>query len=177
MAAAFAIDGDDATRWGGAFSPGHWLQVDLGRVATVAGALIHWDSGFAAAYLIQGSRDGHDWFTAFETSDAKGGIDYVFFPAAQARYLRLASVPRTADWGVSVFEFEPLSARDVPRISGLVAGRECAIRFLGREHPSRSPVSSIDRALVTSTAASRLPGAMQRPVTSSHSRHFPVIHF
>jgi hypothetical protein len=40
MAAAFAIDGDDKTRWGGAFSAGHWLQLDLGRVATVTGALI-----------------------------------------------------------------------------------------------------------------------------------------
>ncbi|HET7778612.1 MAG TPA: discoidin domain-containing protein, partial [Rudaea sp.] len=122
MASAFAIDGNDATRWGGAFSAGHWLQVDLGSVASVAGALIHWDSGFAAAYLIQGSRDGHDWFTAYETSDAQGGIDYVFFPPVQARYLRLASVPRTADWGVSVFEFEPLSMRDAPRISGLASG-------------------------------------------------------
>src|SRR5258705_8050600 len=54
MSAAFAIDGDDKTRWGGAFSAGHWLQLDLGREATVAGALIQWDSGFAAAYLIQG---------------------------------------------------------------------------------------------------------------------------
>ena len=122
MAAAFAIDGDDATRWGGAFSAGHWLQVDVGSVASIGGALIHWDSGFAAAYLIQGSRDGHDWITAFETSDAQGGIDYVFFPVVQARYLRLASVPRTADWGVSVFEFEPLPARDAPRISGFAAG-------------------------------------------------------
>ena len=101
MASAFAIDGNVTTRWGGAFSAGHWLQVDLGSVASVAGALIRWDSGFAAAYLIQGSRDGHDWFTAYETSDAQGGIDYVFFPPVQTRYLRLASVPRTADWGVS----------------------------------------------------------------------------
>ncbi|HEX3122801.1 MAG TPA: discoidin domain-containing protein, partial [Rhodanobacteraceae bacterium] len=126
MAAAFAIDGNDTTRWGGAFSAGHWLQVDLGRVASVAGALIHWDSGFAAAYRIQASRDGQDWFTAYETSDAQGGIDYVFFPAVQARFLRLASVPRTADWGVSVFEFEPLSAHDAPRISGLAADGNAA---------------------------------------------------
>ena len=126
MAAAFAIDGNDTTRWGGAFSAGHWLQVDLGSVASVAGALIRWDSGFAAAYLIQASRDGHDWFTAYETSDAQGGIDYVFFPAVQARFLRLSSVPRTADWGVSVFEFEPLSAHDAPRIRGLAAGGDAA---------------------------------------------------
>jgi len=28
MASAFAIDGNVTTRWGGAFSAGHWLQVD-----------------------------------------------------------------------------------------------------------------------------------------------------
>ena len=37
-----------------------------------------------------------------------------------------ASVPRTADWGVSVFEFEPLSAREAPRIGGLAAGNNPA---------------------------------------------------
>lgn len=156
MASAFAIDGNDATRWGGAFSAGHWLQVDLGSVASVAGALIHWDSGFAAAYLIQGSRDGHDWFTAYETSDAQGGIDYVFFPPVQARYLRLASVPRTADWGVSVFEFEPLSMRDAPRISGLASGGDPATlwspgpaRPLARTHGTNELLIELPRALPT----------------------------
>jgi F5/8 type C domain-containing protein len=119
MAAAFAIDGDDKTRWGGSFSPGHWLQIDLGRPASIGGALIHWDSGFAAAYFIQSSLDGQAWTNAYETSDSQGGIDYVFFPAVRARYLRLASVPRTADWGVSVFEFEPLAAHDAPQIAGI----------------------------------------------------------
>ena len=118
MAPAFAIDGNDQTRWGGAFSAGHWFQLDLGRESPVAGALIHWDSGFAAAYSIQVSSDGQTWKTAFETGDGRGGIDYVFFPPSQARYLRLASAPRTADWGVSVFEFEPLSTRDAPRLIG-----------------------------------------------------------
>jgi hypothetical protein len=51
MPPAFAIDGNASTKWGGAFSPGHWLQVDLSRTAAIGGALIHWDSAFAAAYL------------------------------------------------------------------------------------------------------------------------------
>ncbi|MEO8460903.1 MAG: discoidin domain-containing protein, partial [Dokdonella sp.] len=119
MAAAFAIDGNDKTRWGGGFAKGDWFQVDLGRATKVAGALIHWDSGFAAAYFIQSSLDGAHWQNAHETHDSLGGIDYVFFPAVQARYLRLTSMPRTADWGVSVFEFEPLALDDAPRITGL----------------------------------------------------------
>ncbi len=118
MAPRFAIDGDPETKWGGAFSPGHWLQVDLGREASIGGAMIRWDSAFAAAYLIQASSDGETWRTVFETSDSLGGIEYAVFAPVTARYLRLASVPRTADWGVSVFEFEPLAADAAPRAAG-----------------------------------------------------------
>lgn len=123
LAPAHAIDGDPKTRWGGAFSPGHWLQVDLGRESSVGGVLIHWDSGFATSYTLQTSVDGKRWQVAYTSTDSRGDTDYLFFPAAKARYVRLASMPRTADWGVSVFEFEPLAAGDAARISGL-AGRD-----------------------------------------------------
>ena len=118
LAPANAIDSDETTRWGGSFSADNWLQVDMGQAAAVGGVRIHWDSGFAQSYSIQTSLDGKTWKQAYATTDSKGGTDYIFFPQVQARYLRLASAPRTADWGVSVFEFEPLSAEDSPRIEG-----------------------------------------------------------
>jgi hypothetical protein len=126
MPPAFAIDGDDSTRWGGAFSPGNWLQLDFGRAAIVAGAIIRWDYGFATAYQIESSLDGRQWHAAFKTSDAQGGLDYVFFPPVSARYLRLASTPQTTDGGVAVFEFEPLSADDAPQVVGLAGGADPA---------------------------------------------------
>jgi hypothetical protein len=132
MEPAFAIDGDASTKWGGAFSPGHWLQVDLSRTAAIGGVLIHWDSAFAAAYLILSSEDGQHWRTAYETTDSQGGMDYVFFPAVHARYLRLASAPRTSDWGVSVFEFEPLAVNESPRITGLETGDDPAALWSAR---------------------------------------------
>jgi len=121
LAPAHAIDGDETTRWGGAFSPGHWLQVDLGRPADVAGVRLHWDSGFAVGYRIQASRDGNTWDDVYTSTDSRGATDYLFFPTRQARYLRLASPERTADWGVSVLEFEPLSAATAARLVGLPA--------------------------------------------------------
>ena len=48
LAPEHGIDADETTRWGGSFSPGHWFQVDLGKVTKVGGVRIHWDSGFAA---------------------------------------------------------------------------------------------------------------------------------
>jgi hypothetical protein len=132
LAAAHAIDGDETTRWGGAFSANHWFQVDLGRVARVGGARIHWDSGFAASYTIQTSTDGKTWHQAYATTDSLGGTEYLFFPVTDARYLRLASMPRTADWGVSVFEFEPLSADDAARVTGLAGhGDPASVWFAG----------------------------------------------
>jgi hypothetical protein len=131
MAAAFAIDGDTATRWGGGFSPGNWFQVDLGRAASVGGVLIRWDSGAARAYSIEDSIDGRKWHTAFKTSDATAGTEYIFFPAVEARYVRLASPARTADWGISMFEFEPLAQRDAPRISGATPAADAAALWLG----------------------------------------------
>jgi hypothetical protein len=126
LASSLAIDGDIKTRWGGPFSAGHWLQVDLGRKASIGGLMIRWDSGFAASYLIQSSTNGKQWRTAFETSDSPGDIEYVFFPIVEARYLRLASKPRTADWMASMFEFEPIAASAVPRIQGITPGDAAA---------------------------------------------------
>ena len=138
MEPALAIDGDESTRWGGAFSPGQWLQVDLSRTATIGGVLIHWDSAFAGAYLILSSEDGQHWQTAYETADSQGGRDYVLFPAVRARYLRLVSGPHTTDWGVSVFEFEPLAARESPRITGLKTSDDPAALWSARRRPASS---------------------------------------
>ena len=119
LAPEHAIDTDETTRWGGAFSPGNWFQVDLGKVARVGGVRIHWDSGFAAAYSVQVSVDGKGFRPVYTVADAPGGTEYLVFPAVDARYVRLAAPSRTADWGVSVFEFEPFAAADAARITGL----------------------------------------------------------
>lgn len=137
MAPAFSIDGDPTTRWGGAFAAQHWLQVDLSAPTSVGGVLLHWDSGFAASYRILASVNGQEWETVFETTDGQGGIDYVFFPAVNARYLRLASMPLSADWGVSVFEFEPLATDQAPRITGLSKGVDPATVWGGSAIPPR----------------------------------------
>ena len=114
---AFGIDGDPATRWSGGFKSGDWYQVDLGSLAAIGGIKLAWgDYGYPRGYLIEYSVDGTQWHTAFETSDGLGGTEYVLFPQVRARYLRLTSPKRTADWGVAVYEFEPLAPSAVPRL-------------------------------------------------------------
>jgi len=137
MAAPMAIDGDLATRWGGAFSANHWLQIDLSAESDVAGMVVHWDSGFAANYRVLTSVNGRDWVTVFEATDGQGGVDYVFFPSVRARYLRLASTPLNAELGVSVFEIEPVCGTEAPRISGLSKGLDPATVWGGGVTPPR----------------------------------------
>ena len=119
MAIAHLIDGDPKTVTGGAFSPGHWFQVDLGKPSTLSGARITWDVSNPEGYSLQTSLDGKRWDTAYTMRDSLGGIETVPFAPRQARYLRLASPDRTSDWGVSIFELEPLDARTSARIPGL----------------------------------------------------------
>jgi hypothetical protein len=155
MASARAIDGDATTRWGGAITSEQWLQIDLGKAASVGGVLLHWDREFAANYRILVSSDGRAWQTAFETSDGQGGIDYVFFPVVQARYLRLVSQPLSADWGIALFEFEPLAAAAAPRVEGLSAGSDPAVVWSGNLtsprslEPARNVLITLPRPLPT----------------------------
>ena len=149
-ASAFAIDGDLGTHWGGAFSAEQWLQIDLGKAASLGGALVHWDSrnghrhsDFAASYRVLVSNDGRTWKTVYETEDGQGDLDYVFFPVVDARYLRLVARPLSADWGISLFELEPLAAAEAPRVEGLSTGSDPAAIWGG----SNAAPAAVSRAL------------------------------
>jgi hypothetical protein len=100
----------------------------------LGGVVLHWDTAFAVTYLLQSSLDGVRWSDAFESTDSAGATDYVFFPAVNARYLRVAATPRTADWGVNLFEIEPIAAADVPTIVGVSEPEPSAVWNLGQPH-------------------------------------------
>lgn len=127
MAISHLIDGDPKTITGGAFSPGHWFQVDLGAPAMLAGARLTWDVSHPEGYSLQTSMDGQHWQSAYTTNDSLGDVETLYFAPRQARYLRLASPQRTSDWGVSIFEMEPLDSTLVARIDGLDASQAAAL--------------------------------------------------
>src|SRR5205814_5223821 len=47
FSAAYAVDGDDHTRWGSAFRDPQWLTVDLGAVTAISKVRIHWEDAYA----------------------------------------------------------------------------------------------------------------------------------
>jgi hypothetical protein len=125
MAVSHLIDGDPKTVTGGAFSPGHWFQIDLGQPTTLGGARLTWDVSNPEGYSLQTSLDGTQWQTAYTMRDSLGGIETLYFAPRQARYLRLASPMRTSDWGVSLFELEPLDTGASARCGKAAAQSRC----------------------------------------------------
>lgn len=127
MAISHLIDGDPKTVTGGAFSPGHWFQIDLGTPTLLAGARLTWDVSNPEGYSLQTSLDGTQWQTAYTMADSLGDVETLYFAPRQARYLRLASPQRTSDWGVSIFELEPLDSTLSARVSGVDAMQAAAL--------------------------------------------------
>ncbi|MFC6840943.1 discoidin domain-containing protein [Xanthomonas theicola] len=127
QAIAYLIDGDATTRTGGAFSPGHWFQVDLGREARVGGVRLQWDTANPEGFLLQASHDAQRWETVYTMVDSMGGTETLFFTPRRARYLRLASPERSADWGVSIYEMEPLGEATSARLRGIPVAEAAAL--------------------------------------------------
>lgn len=111
MAISRLIDGDAKTVTGGAFSPGHWFQIDLGAPAELAGARLTWDVSNPEGYSLQTSLDGTQWQTAYTMADSLGDVETLYFAPRQARYLRLASPQRTSDWGYRSSKWSRWTAR------------------------------------------------------------------
>ncbi|WP_295567948.1 discoidin domain-containing protein [uncultured Stenotrophomonas sp.] len=132
MAISHLIDGDPKTVTGGAFSPGHWFQIDLGAPAMMAGVRLTWDVSNPEGYSLQTSLDGQQWQTAYTMADSLGDVETLYFAPRQARYLRLASPQRTSDWGVSIFEMEPLDSTLSARVAGIDATQAAALWQGGR---------------------------------------------
>ncbi len=127
MAVSHLIDNDAKTVTGGAFSPGHWFQIDLGAPAALSGARLTWDVSNPEGYTLQTSLDGRQWQDAYRMRDSLGGIETLFFAPRQARYLRLASPDKTSDWGVSIFELEPLDSTTSAHVAGLTTAQAAAL--------------------------------------------------
>lgn len=142
MTPAMGIDGDPKTRWGGPFSAGHWYQLDLARVAAVGGVLIRWEGGFPTRYFVRYSTDGQQWRDAVQVTGGVGGVEYILFPTVQARYLRIAAPERTADWGVSIAELEPVT--HAPVIRGLAGDGDPAALWAGSALGMPMSARSID---------------------------------
>ena len=107
---AFAVDGNQFTRWESDWSDPQFLLVDLGSAYTLKRVEIDWEAAYATHYQVQLSNNKQHWTTASNISGSNGGTDVIDLNGASARYVRMYGTQRTtiggAQYGFSIFEFE-----------------------------------------------------------------------
>jgi hypothetical protein len=105
LAAAFAVDGNSATRWASLATDAQWIYVDLGSVRAITGVTLHWEAAYGKAYNIQVSNDATTWTTIKSITDGNG--DYDDIPVSgSGRYVRIQGVTRGTGYGYSLWDFE-----------------------------------------------------------------------
>ncbi len=104
--ARLAVDGDDRTRWGSAFSDPQWIMVDLEQTYRLKKIVLNWQNAAARVYEIELSTDGSHWSSAAKVDDGKSGIRTFDLNSVPARYLRVTGSQRTTGYGYSLYEIE-----------------------------------------------------------------------
>lgn len=157
LAPSAAIDGDFNSRWGSAqkIDPAD-LIVDFGTPKTFDHVIMRWENASSSQYTIDVSDDGKAWRTVTGPIAGKGGVDTQYFAAQTARFVRMNSLKRKTDYGVSMFEFEVYQAAaaqpDKPQ----------------EPQQPQQPQQPVDSA-PTIPAVGNL--ALKRPVTASDSEN------
>jgi hypothetical protein len=154
LAPAAAIDGDFNSRWGSAqkIDPAD-LIVDFGTPKTFDHVIMRWENASSSQYTIDVSDDGKAWRTVTGPIAGKGGVDTQYFAAQTARFVRMNSLKRKTDYGVSMFEFEVYQA---------------AAAQPDKPQEPQQPQQPVDSA-PTIPAVGNL--ALKRPVTASDSEN------
>ncbi len=84
----FAVDDNYATAWIVRASKKPWLEIDLGKVATLGGLEVYWGKQAAALYAFESSLDGKAWANLCSTCHGEGGQEVFAFPPTAARFVR-----------------------------------------------------------------------------------------
>ncbi|MGW0133648.1 discoidin domain-containing protein [Streptomyces sp. NPDC003299] len=103
--AAYAVDGNTATRWSSAATDDQWLQVDLGATASVTQVVLNWEAAYGKDYKVQISQDGGTWTDLKSVTGGDGGLDTLAV-SGQGRYVRMLGVHRATPYGYSLWEFQ-----------------------------------------------------------------------
>ncbi|MEV6599866.1 discoidin domain-containing protein [Actinoplanes sp. NPDC051346] len=104
--AAYAVDGNAATRWSSLHSDPQWLRVDLGATYSVTHVRLSWETAYGRAYQLQLSGDGATWTTIYSTATGDGGVDDLTGLSGSGRYLRVNGTARATRWGYSLWTVE-----------------------------------------------------------------------
>ncbi|MBO4665591.1 MAG: discoidin domain-containing protein, partial [Paludibacteraceae bacterium] len=93
MAAKFAFDGDQTTRWGSRFQDNEWLAVDLGDCYKLTTVKLFWENAYATSFDIELSSDGENYNVVKSVTNAEGGVQTLDIrdngTAREAQFVRI----------------------------------------------------------------------------------------
>lgn len=104
--AQLAVDGRHDTRWSSDFADNQWLEVDLGRMVSIAHVRLTWERASGRAYAVEVSQDAVKWQEVRRTETGGGGVEEIRFAPIAARYVRLRCDRRATPHGFSLWELE-----------------------------------------------------------------------
>jgi len=107
-----AIDGDAKTAWRSDPKRGseQTFTLDLGTSREFGGLVLHWiGDAFAARYDVELSDDARTWRTVRRVVSGNGGVDPLYLPESEARYVRLALHGPSRSYALGEIEIEDLA--------------------------------------------------------------------
>jgi len=107
---------DGALNWSSApDDPAPTLTIDFGEPHEFGGCILGWSTeNFARQYTATASPDGESWSTLAAIQNVYGGLDYLWLPEVEARFIRIAVTKPAGANGVtlSTLALKPLSFGD-----------------------------------------------------------------
>ena len=142
------IDKDYNSRWESVAADPQYLTIDLGRVETIGGIKIYWETAASKDYVIETSTDNENWTTVFTRTNGNGGqkngdenrssgLESISFAkVTDARYVRIYSTKRVGGYGVSIWEVklygrgaDQKEQLDVPTVSATLSGDKVTVNW------------------------------------------------
>lgn len=96
------FDGDPDTAWHSSADGVQKFEVRLPEVFSLGGMELKWGADYAKVYTVETSIDGSQWKPAYSENNGNGDKDFVFFPACDARYLRITCRESSAGQGYAL---------------------------------------------------------------------------
>ncbi len=120
---AYAVDGDEVSRWSTEYNDNQWFIVDLDGIFSIQRILIKWEAAYGGVYDIDVSEDGETWNTVYQEKAGNGEKDLIVFDPIDVRYIKMKGIKRGTEWGYSIFEFEVYTTsikNSVPQLAGTI---------------------------------------------------------
>lgn len=114
---SYVTDGKDDTRWAAVRADNEWIYVDLGSVKKVGGVRLNWEAAYGKSYKIQVSNDAKSWTEIYNTDEGREGINEMYFPEVEARYVRMLGIKLGWWFGYSLWSMDVLGG--TPASEGL----------------------------------------------------------